>query len=143
MTKARVRETREYQRIVARAVKEATRLNRGSVGQEHLLLALIADEKSRAGKALAEQMPLQIVRFATEFIYGRGTYDGQAGIFPVTEKVLLDAHKEARSMAMDRVNPVLLLIALTNDKDGAATQVFTTLRVDIAALRRYLFQHLT
>lgn len=143
MAKQRLPETRGFQRIVARAVKEATQVNLRSVGQTYLLYALISYEKTRAAQAIAEQVPLRNIRFNIELTVRRGTFTGKAAISPVAQRVLDDAHREAGEFAMDRVNPVHLLIALTNDEKGAAYQSLTTMKVDIVALRRYLFQHLT
>ena len=72
MSEVYLPETRELQRVLARAKSEARRLRSGLVDERHLLLGLILNDRNSGARALMAQVELSKIRSAVEFLFSFG-----------------------------------------------------------------------
>jgi len=124
---------------IEKAQDEARRLGHNYVCTEQLLLGLIAEGTGSAARVLsAKGVTLNDARNAVEKLIQRGSGFVSVEI-PLTEKleqVIENAHKEAKSLSLERTATEHLLIAVLNCSDGNAISALKSLHIDIAELKQ-------
>lgn len=131
-------ETREFSRVVARARREARRLRKNWVFEEHLLLGIILNERNAGALALKSQIELSLLLCVTEALFGYGEEEevGVLELTPGVRRVLISARKEeARILGHDRVGPSHLLLALFREPRGVVRQILDVAGVDLRKVR--------
>lgn len=120
--------TERARRVLALAQEEARRFNHDYLGTEHLLLGLLRETDSLAGKVLFKfGVGLEEARRQVEAIVGQGQADsGGAGVISLTprsKKVLELAVEEARLLNHDYIGTEHLLLALLREGEGIAADI--------------------
>jgi ATP-dependent Clp protease ATP-binding subunit ClpC len=112
--------------------QEARRLDHDYVGTEHLLLGLVGDPGSIAGRALLTfGAGVEEVRAMIEPIIGRGTGlpTGTHGLTPRARKVIELSIDEARRLGHHQIESGHLLLGLLREGNGIAAGVLSTFGV--------------
>lgn len=120
------------------AQEEAKRFNHNYIGTEHLLLGLVRDADSLAGRVLASLgVELPKVRSAVEFIIGRGDglVTGEPGLTPRAKKVIELAMDEARRLKAKPMGTEYLLLGLVREGEGIAAGVLESMGVGLERVR--------
>ena len=119
-------------RALTRAQEEAQRFGHNYIDTEHILLGLVGEEDSVAGRVLANLgvMPNK-VRAAVEFVVGRGerTAIGEVGLTPRAKRVIELAVDEARRLNHNYIGTEHLLLGLLREREGAAVGVLESFGV--------------
>ena len=112
------------------------------IGTEHVLLGLVRDGDSVAGRALASLgVELSKVRTAVEFIMGAGdaanmpSTPNELTLSPRTKRVIEFAIDEARKLRHSRVGPEHLLLGVLREGQGMASGVIESLGVTLEKVR--------
>ncbi len=130
------------QKILKFAKEEAVRLGHSYVGSEHLLLGIIKDSKGNASSILTaigcdlEEMKVMIEEMAKP---SGGTMT--LGHLPLTrraERILRTTFSEAQTMEMDLANQSHLLLALSREDEGLATEILSAFSVDYDLLSTFI-----
>ena len=122
---------------VARAEKEARKLGHGQVGTEHLLLALVAAEGSRAGRTLRQAgATLGGCRTKVREVVGPVDTGGTPDLALTSRatRALERAERLSVRRRDEEVEPDHILLSVL-DVEGRASQVLRGLSVDVALLR--------
>jgi ATP-dependent Clp protease ATP-binding subunit ClpA len=130
--------------MVRCALEEAQRLDHGSIGTEHLLLALIQDDQGAAGRVLSDlHVRLAEARARVEHIVPRGeehhiagSAAGQIGFTPAVTRIFSQALREmaVRDHATE-IDTGDILLAIEQDGEGVAVQVLEQLGALPAVVR--------
>ncbi|MGZ6387971.1 MAG: Clp protease N-terminal domain-containing protein [Ktedonobacterales bacterium] len=131
--------TPRARRVLSLAQEEAQRLNHNYIGTEHLLLGLIREADSIAGKVLAELgVDLNRVRAGVEHIIGRGDRIvlGEIRLTPRAKKVIELAVDESRHLNHPYVGTEHLLLGLIREGEGIAAGVLESLGVNLEVARQ-------
>ena len=116
--------------VVVYAQEEARSLGHRHIGTEHLLLALLRDEREIPAATLASRgVTLDLARERVVAIAGRSTElpSGQIPFTPRAKKVLERALREALSLGVDHIATEHLMLGLLRDADGIGAQVLADL----------------
>ena len=135
--------TEQTRRIFIFAKEEAQRFQHTYIGTEHLLLGLVREEDSIAGKVLHRLgVELNQVRNAVEFIIGRGDriVQGEIGLTPRAKKVIELAIDEARRLNHHYIGTEHLLLGLIREGEGIAWGVLESLGVNLEKVRTQTIQ---
>ena len=131
--------TQKASNAIEMAQDEARRLGHNFVCTEQLLLGLIAEGTGSAARVLsARGVTLNDTRVAVEKLIQRGSGFVSVEI-PLTQKaerVIEDAHKEAKKLNLERTATEHLLLGLLDCSDGNAILVLKSLGIDIAELKQ-------
>jgi ATP-dependent Clp protease ATP-binding subunit ClpC len=133
--------TDRARRVLALAQEEAQRLNHNYIGTEHLLLGLVRESESVAGRVLSHLgVQLPAVREAVLFVIGRGEgpVAGEIGLTPRAKKVMELAVDEARRLRHDYIGTEHLLLGLVREGEGVAAGVLTNLGLDLEQVRAHV-----
>jgi hypothetical protein len=126
-------------RVLALAQDEAMRLDHNYIGTEHLLMGLLRDPKTIAGRVLdAFGVTLDKARAAVGMIVPRGdapTTPSELTLSPRTKRVLELASEEARGLGHDEVTAAHLLLALVREGQGIACGIIESLGVSLERIR--------
>jgi ATP-dependent Clp protease ATP-binding subunit ClpC len=115
-------------RALAHSQQEAQRLDHDDVGTEHLLLGLLRDPDSIAGRALLTfGAGLEDVRAVIEPIIGRGTDlpTGTPALTPRARKVIELSIDEERRLGHHQIESGHLLLGLLRQGNGTAAGVLS------------------
>jgi ATP-dependent Clp protease ATP-binding subunit ClpC len=118
--------TADARQVVMFAQDEARALGHGSVGTDHLLLALLRVEYGAGARALRGLgLTLDRARSEVERISGRGsaTTHGSIPFVPRLRRTLDVAMQEAMSLGHEAVGTEHLAFALVAERDGATAQI--------------------
>ena len=119
--------------VLARAKQEAETLNHSYIGTEHLLLALLKDPDSVAGKLLTRwRISYPRVRKLINRIIGKATEDKVPNtIIPTSRvrKVLRMAVRTANAPGTESVGTEHILLALMLEGDGIAAHILNDVGV--------------
>jgi len=136
--------TDQARRIVALAQEEARALNRGDIGTEHILLALIREGSGMAAEALtALGITEEAARQRVEEVTGRGQQGPQRGRIPFTpwaRKALELSLREAMAIGNSSIGTEHILLGLVRVGEGPATQVLAGLGVDPNRVRQQVIR---
>mmetsp|Transcript_38468 Transcript_38468/g.71413 ORF Transcript_38468/g.71413 Transcript_38468/m.71413 type:complete len:958 (+) Transcript_38468:68-2941(+) len=124
--------------IIMMAQRESQRLGHNYVGNEMMLLGVVAQKSGVAAKVLAKLgVKLEEMRKVVEELVGKG--NGITGVdIPVAKEakeVLEGCVEEAEKLGSKAVDTVHILLALIKDEDGDAAKILKKLSVDPAKVR--------
>jgi ATP-dependent Clp protease ATP-binding subunit ClpC len=122
--------TEHARQVVALAQDEARALKHGYIGTEHLLLALLRDQESLAGEALASLgVRLEEVRGQVGRIVGSGdeAVTRHVPFTPRSKKVLDLSAREANQLGHNFVGPEHILLGLARENEGVAARILLDL----------------
>lgn len=118
------------QAALATAVAEAEGMKHDYVGQEHLLLALAADETNTATRLFASVGASgERVQSAVRYVIGEGTAAGdhERPYTPRTVQSLALAEQEAARLDEDEVDTAHILLGMLSEGQGAGAGVLASL----------------
>ena len=124
--------------VLRLAQEAAGELGHGYVGCEHLLLALLREDGSIAGRALEETgLTEDMVRDLIVRAAGRGIMgaDPSQGLSPRARSAIEMAVAEAMRFNSEQIEPEHLLLGLLRDGGNMAVRLLTTAGVDLKQLR--------
>jgi ATP-dependent Clp protease ATP-binding subunit ClpA len=129
--------TNRARHVVVLAQEEARLLDHNYIGTEHILLGLLGEPESIAGKVLADfEFTREGSRAEVERRVGRGK-SFQSGHIPFTpraKKTLELSLREALSLGHNYIGTEHILLGLIREGEGVAYQILAE-RTDLAALR--------
>ncbi len=132
--------TERARKVVMLAREEASRLQNGHLGTEHLLLALIREGRGVAVAVLQRLgVPLLELRVEIERRVNRGSRKLIASEIPFTpraRKVLELSIEEANLLGHNYIGTEHLLLGVLKERDGLAATVLDELRVDVDEVRQ-------
>jgi len=123
------------ERVIRLAAESAARYGQGYVGTEHILIGMLRDGGSVAGRILAtngvaveavEQMVKDLIAPDTPVITR-----SKDGFSPRAQKVLGDAAEEAIHFREERIGTEHILLAILSDQDSCAARIINTLNVNL------------
>ena len=128
-------------RVLTLAQEEARLLNHNFIGTEHILLGLLHQPESVAGRALAAlDINLYNARAGVEETIGPAglatTGTGSPPFTPRAKKVLELALREALELGHNCISPEHLLLGLVREGEGVGAQVLVKLGADLSRLRQ-------
>jgi RNA polymerase sigma factor (sigma-70 family) len=130
--------TERARRVVFFAQEEATRLGGNDVGTEHLLLGLLREQDSLAGRILDRlQLPREQIRSEIERRVMRGASNpGQEMLLTPRAKRMIDlAFEEARQLKNDYIGTEHLLLGLLREGEGQAARLLIQMGADLKRVR--------
>ena len=119
-------------RVLGYMQEEAKRFEHGFMGTEHLLLGMVRDRQSLAGRTMVNlSIDLDDIRTQVEGIIGRrgSLYTGAVGLTRRCRRVIEQAARLARESGRRTVGTGHLLQSLMTDPDDAAGQLLESLGV--------------
>jgi ATP-dependent Clp protease ATP-binding subunit ClpC len=125
------------------AEDEAAGLRQSEVGTEHVLLALLREERGLATRALAELgvAPAELAqRTRLRLVRAEIGADGPIGLGPEARAALEMARAEARRLHHDYVGTEHLLLGLLRNGEGPAFVVLHGAGVTLARARRQILK---
>ena len=129
--------TESAQRALNAALSAACELGHNYIGSEHLLLGMLSEEDSMAGKALAEHgITEQKVREIVINIAGKGvpTSVSPADMTPRTKKIIEASSYEALRSGQNYIGTEHLLLSLLSESDSVAVRIIASLGVSVKEL---------
>jgi ATP-dependent Clp protease ATP-binding subunit ClpA len=131
----------EAVKVIMLAQEESRRLKHPFVGSEQILLALIAEDRSPAAKALKKSgINLKNARTAVESLVGKG-----AGFVPVeipftqrAKHLLESASEYVSSLNLTTIRPEHILVGILAETEGTAIRTLTVLNVSADGVRSEL-----
>ena len=130
--------TEPARRVLALAQEEARLLNHNFIGTEHILLGLLHQPQSRAGRALtALNINLYNARAKVEETVGPAdtATTGSPPFTPRAKKVLELALREALQLGHNYIGPEHLLLGLLREGEGVGARVLVNLGADLSRVR--------
>jgi ATP-dependent Clp protease ATP-binding subunit ClpC len=130
--------TQRARHVLSLAHQEAEDMHQSTIGTEHLLLGLIEEEGSVAGRVLRDLgLEVERVREIVERLSPAGQYHGtKIDLSPSTEQVLEYAIEEARRMGHHYIGAEHLLLGMVRLNEGVAMEVLRKLGVTPEQIRR-------
>jgi ribosomal protein S18 acetylase RimI-like enzyme len=131
--------TDNARRVIVLAQEESRLLNHNYIGTEHILLGMLSEGRTTAGKALASlRITLEAARRQVREIVGEGDAAPSAHIpfTPRVKKVLELALREALERGQHFVGTEHLLLGLIREGNGVAVMVLQELGADADPIRR-------
>ena len=128
------------------AQREARALNHNYIGTEHILLGLIRESGTVAGRVLAGLgVTMDAAQREIEAIVGRGKVESPQGHIPFSpraKKVLELSLREALQLGHNYIGPEHILLALIRqgETEGVAVHVLISLDVDFKELRNRVME---
>ena len=129
--------TNRARHVVVLAQEEARLLNHNYIGTEHILLGLLGEPESIAGKVLGESgFTHEAAREDVERRVGRGKSapSGHIPFTPRAKKTLELSLREALSLGHNYIGTEHILLGLIREGEGVAYQILAE-RTDLATLR--------
>jgi ATP-dependent Clp protease ATP-binding subunit ClpC len=121
------------QRILGLARDEASRLHHEYIGTEHILLGIASESAGITSEALSSLgVTRDGIRSAVQSIVGVGPTSASPddrGLTPRARRVIEFAHEEAAQRGVPSVKPAHLLLGITREPQGVASQVLRNLHV--------------
>ena len=128
----------EARQVVVLAQEAARDLRHNYIGTEHILLGLLREPTSPAGRVLeALGVTLEQVRIDVVRIVGSSPEPSAAQIpfTPRAKKVLELALREALSLGHNYIGPEHILLGLTRENEGVASRILLDLGADAERIR--------
>ena len=122
------------QKVLKYAKEEAVRLGHSYVGSEHLLLGIIKDTNGLANKLL-NSLGADLIEMKSMIEEMAKPSGGSMtlGHLPLTrraERILRTTFAESQQLSTDTANQTHLLLALSREDQGLATEVLTSYSID-------------
>jgi hypothetical protein len=131
--------TERARRVVFFAQEEAARLGENYVGTEHLLLGLVREEDSVAGRLL-HRLEISPGRIRSEIekqvTRGSGNLGQDMQLTPRAKRVIDLAYEEARSLNNNYIGTEHLLLGLIGEEDGLGGKVLRDLGATLEQTRQ-------
>ncbi|NLI01053.1 MAG: ATP-dependent Clp protease ATP-binding subunit [Chthonomonadales bacterium] len=131
--------TERARRVVFFAQEEAGRLGENYVSTEHLLLGLVRESDSVAGRIL-DRLGVSLGRIRSEIerqvTRGDGKISQDMQLTPRAKRVIDLAYDEARQLNHNYIGTEHLLLGLIREGEGLAGRVLAKLNVDLERGRR-------
>jgi ATP-dependent Clp protease ATP-binding subunit ClpC len=134
--------THRARHVLVRAQEEAKLLTHDFIGTEDILLGLVADGDSVAGKALASSgVTLDSAREKVKQTVGpaAGPSIGSPPFTPRVKRVLELSLREALMLGHEHIGTEHVLLGLIREGEGVGAQVLIELGVDLHQLRTEVF----
>ncbi len=130
--------TQRARHVLSLASQEAEEMHQNTIGTEHLLLGLIEEEGSVAGRVLRDLgLEVDRVKEMVERFSPAGQYHGgKIDLSPGTQQVLAYAIEEARRMGHHYIGAEHLLLGLVRLNEGIAMDILRKLGVTPEQIRR-------
>lgn len=129
----------EIQEVLTFSKQEASRLGNPFLAPEHLMLGLLNDPETKAGKMLSKlSVDVDHVRDTIERRIKEKTplnKNDQLPLLKSTEQVLKIVHLEARALKSTKVNTLHLLLALLKDRSSTISEIMKDYNVQYDQLR--------
>src|SRR5437660_78128 len=135
--------TERARRVIFFAQEEAARLGENYVGTEHLLLGLIREDDSVAGRLLQRMgVPLERIRADVErqVTAGKGHEGKDMQLTPRAKRVIDLAYEEARQLNNNYIGTEHLLVGLVREGDGLGARVLVKLGANLERTRHEVRQ---
>ena len=117
---------RKTRQLLVCAAAEARALGHSYVGSEHLLLGLLTQTDTLAGRILRSAgLQAENLRLMTAALWGRGAPGLRLpqGLTPRARKILRQAAGEARHVGSRRIRPEHVLLALARQQEASGRQL--------------------
>jgi ATP-dependent Clp protease ATP-binding subunit ClpC len=138
--------TERARRVILLGQEEATKMQSGHVGTEHLLLGLVRENEGVAAQVLQKMgIALDKVRGEVEsqaHPEGGPPTGGEPKLTPKAKRVLELAADEARRMRHNYIGTEHLLLALLREKEGLAAIVLRKLGLNLEKARQQVMEYL-
>jgi ATP-dependent Clp protease ATP-binding subunit ClpA len=138
--------TSRARQAVVLAQEEARRLQHNYIGTEHILLGLLREPESVAGRALTRLgVSLEGTRAAVEEIIGAGTMAAPEGHIPFTprsKKVLELSLREALQLGHNYIGTEHILLGIVREGEGVAAQVLVQRGASLDRVRETVMKEL-
>ncbi|MBR4083044.1 MAG: ATP-dependent Clp protease ATP-binding subunit [Lachnospiraceae bacterium] len=120
------------------AAKCAKQLKQGYIGTEHILVGLIKEGSGVAAKALTDngvttEGAMKMIKELIAFEAGVVIKERE-GYSPRAEKILEDAHKQAKRFGQKKTGTEHILLALLKEGENVAVRLLNTLNVSVQKL---------
>ncbi len=135
--------TQRALQVLRLAQEEATRLQHGAVGTEHILLGLLREREGIAAQALeASGVEFEAMEKGIEEIIGTGNAQSDAVVqyTPRAKKVLELSLAEARRLNHTYVGTEHILLALIREGEGVAARVLANADISLNKARQQVLQ---
>ncbi len=127
--------TEQADAVLAYAKKISRMMHHNYIGTEHLLLGLLEEENSMAASILEDQdvSKEQVLHMIEELISPQGGVGikDKEGYTPGTQRVLMQASKEAERFHVSRIGTEHILLGIIKEEDCAATRLMNTMGVSL------------
>lgn len=133
--------TERARRVVFFAQEEAARLGENFVGTEHLLLGLLREPDSVAGRVLRDMgIEAEVVRHDVErqVTRGHGNLGQDMQLTPRSRRIIDLAFDEARLLGNEYIGTEHLLLGLIREGDGLAARVLQKRGASLEGTRAYV-----
>ncbi len=138
--------TEPARQVVVLAQDEARALKHNYIGTEHILLGLLRENDTVAGRCLeALGVGMEDVRARVARIIGQGdeVAAGQIPFTPRTKRVLELSLREALSLGHDNIGAEHILLGLAREADGVAYRILLDFGADAAKIRNEIIGSLS
>ena len=135
--------TLRARRCITYAEEEARGFQHNYIGTEHLLLALLREEKGIAAHALAQLgARLPAARMAVEFMMGRGDspVTDSINLTPRAQNIIGHAREEASRLQRDYIGTEHLLLGLAREGGGMAAGILESMGVHPERILRLILR---
>lgn len=136
--------TDKARRVVILAQEEATLLSHNYIGSEHILLGLVREQDSIAGRILAEfKVDIDGLRNVVKNLTGDASKANQQTSLPFTpraKKIIELSLKEAIQLGHGYIGTEHILLGLLREGDGVAFEALNVLKVDFLQLRHAILE---
>jgi ATP-dependent Clp protease ATP-binding subunit ClpA len=133
--------TPRARQVLGLARQEAERLQHGSIGAEHLLLALMREESGITSQILTQRLKLErdrIEDLVDDFSYlGDTGASGRRDLSPEMKRALELAIQEADRMKQDHVGTEHLLLGLVRPTEGVIIKMLKQLKITPEEVRQH------
>ena len=134
--------TQSAQEVLRMAAELANKAGRRSIGSEHLLLALLKEEKGTAGVVLREAKvdADKMTDLIQKLIEPDGvvTVADPEGYTPRAAGILKNAAAQAEEQELDKIGTEHILLAILEDVDCVATRLLYTMEINLQKMYRKL-----
>ncbi|MBQ7934555.1 MAG: ATP-dependent Clp protease ATP-binding subunit [Lachnospiraceae bacterium] len=126
--------TDKAQKVLNIAGRCSRTLHQGYIGSEHILLGLLKEATSVAAKVLAEHQvdAGRVLELIKEWIaFEGGVVVGERpGYSPRAERIIGEAHQQAKRLGHGQTGTEHLLMAIVRDSDSVAVRLLTSMSVN-------------
>ncbi len=127
--------TEKASNVLKNAGKIAAKLKQSYIGTEHILLGLIRERDSLAGKVLSDCQvyDTKIEELISQLIAPEGgkAVADREGYTPRAKRVLEQSRMEAERMGAGKIGTEHILLAILREQDSVAARLLNTLSVDV------------
>ena len=131
------------QNVLNSSEKEAKRLNHNFIGTGHLLLALMKEDNMATEVLKKLGVNLDNIQAELEMSIGQSNLEGEeAGLTTAVKRTITLSAEEAKQLGSDKIKPEHILIGLSRQNEGLATNLLkklgiTTERIYVELIRLY------